>query len=448
MATSEFPEIAASIQQELKDQAKHYDSLSDNIQNKLLELKASHPKTIRVVFSRHPKIKDERGILNKIELLRVKKKNVRLSDVNDIIALTILCPYESDIPQIYEWIKVAFDVAPSYEEAVRNSADGHRGYHFNLKLQKHEFRSLPQYRGLTCELQIKTILEEAFDAKSHDLAYKPGNLVVGQELKTQFVHLSSHLRALDGQSEFLKDLILREKREIELRRRACLQVYMCDCGDVPERLGVNLSRLPGLVDLMDILEKQELEPSKELCKFVGYCATSFDNDYLRKLAIDMIERHVEENPADLRRLIGRGAFHWALGNHARALTDMLTIIDDTEGGTSEKAIEINRDAKNNFIYFTCDWQMFSSGVPEDTARKAAEFVKALKAPFAPEELDTLGLYQILFANSVSEIDQGRKQLAASQAQRTTHKDIYQKFFDLHEYIAINRMLKLMTEPAH
>jgi ppGpp synthetase/RelA/SpoT-type nucleotidyltranferase len=446
MASLDFADIA-SIQRDLLAQKSTYESLSDYMLSKLLLLKSFHPKTIRVVFSRQPKVKDVNGIIRKMALIRAKKKNASIKDVNDVIALTILCPYESDILQIAQWVGTMFEVSPPPEEAVRDAPDGHRGHHFSLRLPKRELHGYADFRGLSCELQIKTILQEAFDAKSHDLAYKPGNLEVGEELKTQFVHLSRHLSALDGQSEFVKDLILREKREVELRRRACLQMYMSNCGDIPERLGVDLARLPALADLMDMLDRPDIEISKDMCKFVAYCATSFDNDYLAKLAIEMVEQYVEKNPTDPRRLFGRGALHWTLGYHELALNDMLTVISESEGDPREEQAAANREAKNNFIYFTCDWQVFSSGVPEETKRMAAEFAQAISPGLEPEELDSLGLYQIVFSDSVEEIDRGRRQLSDSLARRTANLSIYQTFFDLHQFIAINRMLKLMTKPT-
>jgi ppGpp synthetase/RelA/SpoT-type nucleotidyltranferase len=446
MASFELADVA-SIQRDLNARKGTFESLSDWMLGKLLMLKVNHPKTIRVVFSRQPRVKDVNGILRKIELLRANNPSASITDVNDVIALTILCPYESDIELIYDWIKDVLDISPSFKDGARNSSDGHRGYHFSIRLLKPEVRAFPDFRGLSCELQIKTILEEAFDAKSHDFAYKPQNLKVGQQLKNQFLHLSTHLRALDGQSEFLKDLILREKREIELRRRACLQMYLSDCGDVPKSLGLNLAKLPELVELMDVLDRPDLDPSKDMCKFAAYCSISLDNIYLGKLAIDLVEQYIKANVADPRKLFGRSALHWVLGNHELALADMYSVISETERGESAEEIATTREAKNNFVYFTCDWQIFSYGVPEATSSLAAKYAQDLAPGSGPEELDTLGLYQIIFSNSVREIDQGRLQLSDSLARRTKDQDVYEKFFELHQFIAINRMMKLMTEPT-
>ncbi len=437
------------IQTQLSNLRGTYGELSDFILERILELKNDHPKAMRVAFSRQPKVKEFDSIIKKIELCRIENPKFQFKDLSDIIALTILCPYESDVAHILGWIARVFDVEPSSSDAaLRDHSSGHRAYHFILKLKKPDLIAFPKYHSLRCELQIKTILQEAFDAKSHDLAYKPGKLEVGATLKKQFVHLSGHLQAIDGQSEFLKDLILKNRKEVELRRRACLRVYVKNFGDAADKLQLDPNNLPDLAKIAEAVENPDLEITRNLCKFVAYCATSLDSEYLKRLALGFCEKYVETHPDDERRLFGRGSMYWALGYHEKALQDMQAVIEDNQETANESACSTSRDAKNNFVYFTCDWEVFSSDVPPQYVAKAASYIEALKVETKPAELDTLGLYKIIYSSSITEIDYGRQLLVESLRQRIDDRDIYQSFYDLHQFVAINRMMRiLLSETA-
>ncbi len=141
--------------------------------------------------------------------------------MNDLVALTVLCPYETDVADFVRWMKGVFEIRNSDDHAARNTDQGHRALHYVVSLQ-----STPatfHLAGVRCELQVKTILQEAFDAKAHDLAYKPGKLKVGAEMRRQFVLLSTLLQSIDGQTEFLKDLLLSGKKAVHLRRELALE---------------------------------------------------------------------------------------------------------------------------------------------------------------------------------------------------------------------------------
>ena len=226
------------IQRRYEEQRANYEMLSDRILARCMDYRRQNPKAVRIVFSRQPRIKTLDSITQKIEDIR-KTGNCTFQDITDVIALTVLCTYSSDIPPFLVWLRRSFDVTPGLDDdALRQYESGHRGYHFVMRLGTSEQAADP-HLNLPCELQVKTVIEEAFDAKSHDLAYKPGYLEVGKELKEQFSILSTALHAIDRQSEFLKTLILQEEHDINLRRSACIELYLQNFEDVPTQIGLN-----------------------------------------------------------------------------------------------------------------------------------------------------------------------------------------------------------------
>lgn len=69
-----------------------------------------------------------------------------------------------------------------------------------------------------CEIQIKTLLHDAWGAKTHDLTYKPSGKI-GAELLTSFELLGNNLANLDQQSDALRQSILRNSAVRDAKRR-------------------------------------------------------------------------------------------------------------------------------------------------------------------------------------------------------------------------------------
>src|ERR1035437_3077362 len=223
-----------------------------------------------------------------------------------------------------------FDVLTSDNDAIRECATGHRARHY-VVTAKPDPTSV-EFADIRCELQVKTILQEAFDAKSHDLAYKPKKLNVSEKLNHQFTLLSTSLKALDGQSEFLKDLILSDKQEIALRRGACLVLYLEqeEVRKTAAELGLDVQNLPDVTTLANTIQqwvKKKGGVSREICKLAALCAIKRDNDYLRFWALRYADAFVNQGPAEARRYLVRGSTKWLLGSWEPAIRDVVTAID-------------------------------------------------------------------------------------------------------------------------
>lgn len=209
-------------------EGERYRAVSKHIMDRLLDYKRAHSLTVRIVFSREPMVKSFGNIIEKIEKRRKEKDpTYGYGNLPDIIAVTVLCPYKSDTEEFIPWLENSFDII---EQEYQDNPLGHRGYHYTVTVPDETALAHPDFRDVRCEIQVKTILEEAFDAKSHDLTFKERSGPVDEELKNQFGVLSSALKGIDEQSEFLKDLIMREERELELRREAATLAYLAKEG--------------------------------------------------------------------------------------------------------------------------------------------------------------------------------------------------------------------------
>lgn len=151
-------------------------------------------------------------IAAKLAARRNEAPGYPLQDVPDIIGLTVVVVYPSDIDVVCRFVdgNRAWQVV---KKKPRNQ-DGYRAFHYELRLQD------PQYSGVRCEVQVKTMLNDAWSAKTHDLTYKPRGLLVPQFLVAQFGNLSDRLHAIDRETEALKTEIEKAWQRHDARRDA------------------------------------------------------------------------------------------------------------------------------------------------------------------------------------------------------------------------------------
>jgi hypothetical protein len=337
------------------------------------------------------------------------------------------------------------------KDAFREYSSGHRGYHFFVSVREETARVFPKYRNVKCEIQVKTILEEAFDAKTHDLTYKPGRWEVSEELEKQFAILAGSLHAIDRQSEFLQDLILEEEKEFALRRQACALFYFQDedALAVARELGIDINVLdPDKLkqdETSKLAEKIKLTASKGLskgfCKFVALCALKLSNEYLAEEALQYSRRFVEESPGEGKRFLMRSSVKWVFGYFEDAIEDASEGVGLAMAGGDQ---DLLKDFKNSFVYFVTDWKLQKGEENKEWVDKARKYVGEIKANIdtaRPDALDTCGIFTIAFENTRDEIDAGRALIKRS-LDRRPDDEVYKYFFRYHEYIALRRLLKI------
>src|SRR6266851_1506563 len=173
--------------------------------------------TIRAVVPRST-IKDLKSVARKIERRRQSGLQYGFADLEDLVGVKILCPYASDVHSVIDCMREhsGFKITPiTDEEAKRETPEGYRGYHFTVQLDGPLLVNDEDLMGLKCEVQIKTMLEEAWDAKTHDVTYKRTN--IAPNLQRQMRAVSDQLTVLDERTKVLKQLIMEE--ELEERRK-------------------------------------------------------------------------------------------------------------------------------------------------------------------------------------------------------------------------------------
>ena len=192
--------------------------------------KACGEDVVYRVYSRAEKQKDElktkSKIVKKFIENRAEDASYELTAMSDIVGITIVVYYDDQIPVVIEQLHKEFS-SPRLEFEEYVGPDGissryrvHRekGYHAtHLRVRS----NIPALLDLTVEVQVKTMLHDAWGAKMHDLVYKPAGQL-DPKLRQLMESFGDSLQAIEVQSETLRDAIVGRIKVVKQQRRAAL----------------------------------------------------------------------------------------------------------------------------------------------------------------------------------------------------------------------------------
>jgi putative GTP pyrophosphokinase len=149
---------------------------------------------------------------------KITRKQV-VSDVfkgiHDIAGVRVVCLYRSDLETIGELIRKNFEISSQDTSRTRSEAQfGYMADHYIVKLGK-------EYRGkryddilaIECEIQVRTVLMDAWASVSHHLDYKK-ETDIPSALRKDFNAVSGLLYAADTHFELFREGIEESKEQL------------------------------------------------------------------------------------------------------------------------------------------------------------------------------------------------------------------------------------------
>jgi len=144
--------------------------------------------------------KDARKIAFKARRDYGRVTNETIAKLNDIIGLTVVVQYPDQVEPLRKALRKflgnAIKVASQETHRDRN------GYFASHVV--YSKRCVTE--DLRCEVQIKTLLHNAWSAKMHDLTYKPIGML-DPRLRALMGSIASTLESLESQSQLIRDMI-------------------------------------------------------------------------------------------------------------------------------------------------------------------------------------------------------------------------------------------------
>lgn len=129
------------------------------------------------------------------------------SRITDLIGLRVTCIYESDIDVVKDRLLKHFDKIGLTNKTKDLEEDddrfGYKGVHLDLRLNE-DRKALPEYRpfdGVCFEIQIRTIVQDAWSEVDHKLKYKRQ---IPNKLKRRINRLSALFELADQEFEAIR----------------------------------------------------------------------------------------------------------------------------------------------------------------------------------------------------------------------------------------------------
>jgi putative GTP pyrophosphokinase len=139
------------------------------------------------------------------------------SEITDIAGVRVVYLYASDFPKIEEIIQSEFEIIEKVDKIKDQGADkfGYGAIHFIVRLgRKSSGARYDDLKGLICEIQIRTVLQDAWAIIDHHLVYKQESAIPGV-LKRKLNSLSGLFETADDQFDRIRTEREKYVRQIE-----------------------------------------------------------------------------------------------------------------------------------------------------------------------------------------------------------------------------------------
>ena len=238
------------------------------------------------------------------------------STISDFFGLRIICPFLEDIETTSCLIAAHFQVLETERKANQHSFSefGYDSLHLAIRMETPPGRLMPGVRRV-CEIQLRTILQDAWAEVEHELVYKSDISLPNQSIRRKLASLNATLT--------LSDLIFQEIRDYqkELRLHGRKRRATVEGGVHGE-------------DVIAISHPITARPPARMGPIPSTLASHLEKTMLR--ALEAHSNHDLENAITLydqllgmqldRKVRGlvynhRGMAYFAQGQHRRALKD-------------------------------------------------------------------------------------------------------------------------------
>ncbi|MDF2667082.1 MAG: hypothetical protein K0R81_2932 [Microbacterium sp.] len=277
------------------------------------------------------RVKEKKSYLEKI--LR-KSYSDPVSEVEDLVGARIVCLYVSDLDDVIARVSNLFDVIDTEDKLNSGPTDafGYMSMHLICKIP--DSLSGPRYAGLHAikfEVQIRTILMDAWANVSHHLAYK-GDASIPDGLRRDFHALAGLFYVADSHFEMLS---ARAKDADDDAQRATSKEGDHSSSPTP----LNRSTLQAYID-RTYADRQSIQPTdsesvselvEELAEY-GYTSIEEVHEAISPHAQAILEYEERRPPADdrirLYTAVGLIRTGLAIANERYAEEKYLEEVDD------------------------------------------------------------------------------------------------------------------------
>ena len=267
------------------------------------------------------------------KLVRISKlQGSELLQITDLLGIRIICPFLEDLETVEQLIADQFEILELEHKAEQHSFRefGYDSVHLLIRTEQPDSNLLLPHSCDVCEIQLRTILQEAWAEVEHELVYKSDISLPNHSIRRKLASLNASLT--------LSDLIFQEIRDDQkairqrgLKRRQTVETLACDCG------GIHIAQLPNLemtgadkdVDIPDHMAPRKLE---EL--MLSALETHSNHQFQRAIELYSKILKMQLDPV-IRSLVynHRGMALFALSEYQKGVEDFSKAIEYNEENT-------------------------------------------------------------------------------------------------------------------
>lgn len=169
------------------------------------------------------RVKDKDSCIEKFGLkyrkdLEKKKKDYEIKDyISDIIGIRVICIYESDISIVKNLLKSNFELINEIDKTAellkKVDVFGYKGVHLDLKMKEDRLKlnEYTNFDGISFEVQIRSIVQDAWSEIDHKLKYKK---TISDDLKRRITSLSALFELADREFDAIKIETVKEAESL------------------------------------------------------------------------------------------------------------------------------------------------------------------------------------------------------------------------------------------
>lgn len=252
-------------------------------------------------------------------------------EITDLLGIRIICPFLEDLEKVEQMMGENFEILEMDHKAEQHSFRefGYDSVHLLIRTDaiSDDTAHLP-HSCAVCEVQLRTILQEAWAEVEHELVYKSDIDIPNHSIRRKLASLNASLTLSDLIFQEIRDG-QKEIRQRGLKRRQTVESLACECG------GIQISQSPDLTPKGSTLNLDipDLTSSASLEHLMLSALEAHSNNQFQS-AVDLYTLILKKNMEPrIRSLVynHRGMALFALADYQKGVDDF------------SKAVEYNED---------------------------------------------------------------------------------------------------------
>ena len=338
------------IQKNYEAYAPYFYAVMENIQKRLERaVTLASPPTYKA------RIKSFDSYYKKILRLKVPSPDDdSLICLTDMIGIRIICAFLEDIAVVLKQVQGLFDVREIEQKgpAQNFKAFEYESIHILVKIPDScfpppsDFPSLPRLNDIVCEIQIRTILQDAWAEVEHELIYKSEFSPFDLPLRRKLASINASLTLADTIFQEIRDYQKKLQGEVNERRKLFyekvdeLDAIKREIKKTPEPEGSPSSFAKGTIDdlLLDaihahntgdlakaieiytqIIESSPRPPAVVLSVIHKHRGMAYFTESEYQKALEDFQASSTHNPQNFRALYYEGIVYGILGDNTAAI---------------------------------------------------------------------------------------------------------------------------------